>query len=83
MSEWTLEKDAALVMYVNEICSQLAISSARLHPHEVQLTEAHLTNEKYSCLQGLCLLVSLHQSLCLLVSLHQCLCLRALSYDNR
>ncbi|XP_059171920.1 probable E3 ubiquitin-protein ligase HECTD4 isoform X2 [Physella acuta] len=53
MSEWTLEKDAALVMYVNEVCSQLAISSARLHPHEVRLTEAHLTNEKYSCLQGL------------------------------
>ncbi|CAG5121382.1 unnamed protein product, partial [Candidula unifasciata] len=53
MSEWTIETDAALVSYVNEVCCQLAISSARLHPHEVRLTEAHLTNEKYSCLQGI------------------------------
>lgn len=52
MSEWSVEKDSALVAYINEFCCQLAISSARLHPHEVRLTESHLTNEKYSCLQG-------------------------------
>ncbi|KAK6968629.1 E3 ubiquitin-protein ligase HECTD4 [Biomphalaria glabrata] len=53
MTEWTTEKDAALVMYTNELSAQLSISPARLHPHEIRISEAHLTNEKYSCLQGL------------------------------
>ncbi|KAH9492163.1 putative E3 ubiquitin-protein ligase HTD4 [Bulinus truncatus] len=53
MNDWTIDKDTALVTYVNELCSRLAISSARLHPHEVRILEAHLINERYSCLQGL------------------------------
>lgn len=49
---WSREMDSALVSYVNTLCHKLAISPARLHPHEVYLTEAELTSATYSVLQG-------------------------------
>ena len=51
--QWTTEMDTALVSMVNKLCVQLAISPARLHPHEMYLTPAHLASVQYSCLQGM------------------------------
>lgn len=51
-AEWTLEMDAALVIYVNQLCQHLAVSPSRLHPHEVYLSEAELTSMGCACLQG-------------------------------
>ena len=50
--QWTLEMDAALVIYVNQLCQHLAVSTARLHPHEVYLSEADLSSMGCACLQG-------------------------------
>ncbi len=46
--------DIALVKYINSICRKLAVTPARLHPHEVYMTEADLASDKYSCLRGKC-----------------------------
>ncbi|KTF85185.1 hypothetical protein cypCar_00030810 [Cyprinus carpio] len=35
--KWTFEMDFALVQFVNRLCRHLAITPARLHPHEVYL----------------------------------------------
>ncbi|TRY90504.1 hypothetical protein DNTS_002641, partial [Danionella cerebrum] len=35
--KWSLEMDFALVQFVNRLCCQLAITPARLHPHELYL----------------------------------------------
>ena len=50
--QWSLDMDAAVVLYINNLCRHLAVSPARLHPHEVYLSEAELSSSNYSCLQG-------------------------------
>ena len=53
MSEaWTSEMDGALVQHINSTCTALAIAPARLHAHEVYLTQAELASAEYSLLQG-------------------------------
>lgn len=52
-SQWTPEMDAALVLHVNSLSRKLAIATALLHPHEIHISEAVLSNEKFTCLQGL------------------------------
>ena len=47
-----MEMDTALVSLVNKLCVELAISPARLHPHEIYLTQANLATVEYSALQG-------------------------------
>lgn len=51
-SQWTPEMDAALVLHVNSLSRKLAIATALLHPHEIQISEAVLSSEKLNCLQG-------------------------------
>nr|XP_019589537.1 PREDICTED: probable E3 ubiquitin-protein ligase HECTD4 isoform X3 [Rhinolophus sinicus] len=48
--KWTLEMDVALVQYVNRLCRHLAITPARLHPHEVYLDPADATDPRVACL---------------------------------
>ncbi|XP_043924358.1 probable E3 ubiquitin-protein ligase HECTD4 isoform X2 [Protopterus annectens] len=48
--KWTLEMDVALVQYVNRLCRHLAITPARLHPHEVYLDPADAADPRVSCL---------------------------------
>ena len=50
--QWTLEMDAALTQYVNSFSRRLAVAPARLHPHEIFISQEELTSEKYVCLQG-------------------------------
>ncbi|XP_077996372.1 putative E3 ubiquitin-protein ligase HECTD4 [Glandiceps talaboti] len=50
--KWTLEMDCALVSFVNSLCRRLAVTPARLHPHEIYLTEAQYANPDYNCLTG-------------------------------
>ncbi|KAI8513246.1 putative E3 ubiquitin-protein ligase HTD4 [Branchiostoma belcheri] len=50
--QWTLQMDCALVEYVDSLCRHLAISAARLHPHELYLREAELASPAFACLQG-------------------------------
>ena len=57
--QWTLEMDAALVIYVNQLCQHLAVSTARLHPHEVYMSEAELSSIGCACLQGMASTVAL------------------------
>lgn len=45
MRLWNLEMDTALVSIINELCRGLRIASARLHPHELLLTDAHLASQ--------------------------------------
>nr|XP_015221532.1 PREDICTED: probable E3 ubiquitin-protein ligase HECTD4 [Lepisosteus oculatus] len=47
---WSLEMDVALVQYVNRLCRHLAITPARLHPHEVYLDPADTADPRVSCL---------------------------------
>lgn len=47
---WTLEMDVALVQYVNRLCRHLAITPARLHPHEVYLDPADAADPRVACL---------------------------------
>ncbi|XP_036454105.1 probable E3 ubiquitin-protein ligase HECTD4 isoform X4 [Colossoma macropomum] len=66
--KWTLEMDIALVQYVNRLCRHLAITPARLHPHEVYLDPIDATDPRVSCLlnipvEGLRLRFALLQSL--------------------
>lgn len=53
MSEWTVERDYALVQHINQFCCHLAVSSSRLHPHEVRLSQAQLAHETFTPLQGI------------------------------
>ncbi|XP_037367034.2 probable E3 ubiquitin-protein ligase HECTD4 isoform X3 [Talpa occidentalis] len=48
--KWTLEMDVALVQYINRLCRHLAITPARLHPHEVYLDPADATDPRVACL---------------------------------
>ena len=50
---WSREMDSALVGFVNTLSHKLAVSPARLHPHEIYLTEAELSSATYSVLQGI------------------------------
>ncbi|XP_071497133.1 probable E3 ubiquitin-protein ligase HECTD4 [Diadema antillarum] len=49
---WTSQQDQALVHYTNELCLKLAITPARLHPHEIVLSQADLARSQFSCLSG-------------------------------
>lgn len=42
--------DVALVQYVNRLCRHLAITPARLHPHEVYLDPADGADPRVACL---------------------------------
>ncbi|XP_066465637.1 probable E3 ubiquitin-protein ligase HECTD4 [Tiliqua scincoides] len=48
--KWCLEMDVALVQYINRLCRHLAITPARLHPHEVYLDPADTADPRVSCL---------------------------------
>ncbi|XP_026544984.1 probable E3 ubiquitin-protein ligase HECTD4 [Notechis scutatus] len=48
--KWSLEMDVALVRYINRLCRHLAITPARLHPHEVYLDSADAADPQVSCL---------------------------------
>lgn len=48
--KWTLEMDVALVQYINQLCRHLAITPARLHPHEVYLDPADAVDPRVACL---------------------------------
>lgn len=48
--KWTLEMDVALVQYINRLCRHLAITPARLHPHEVYLDPADASDPRVACL---------------------------------
>ncbi|XP_041436316.1 probable E3 ubiquitin-protein ligase HECTD4 isoform X3 [Xenopus laevis] len=48
--KWTFEMDVALVQYINRLCRHLAITPARLHPHEVYLDLADTADPRVSCL---------------------------------
>ena len=49
---WTDDMDAAIVHHVNVTCQHLAIAPARLHPHEIYLSDEQLTDAIYAPLQG-------------------------------
>ena len=59
--QWTPEMDTALTQYVNSYSRKLAVAPARLHPHEIYISQEELTNEKYVCLQGKPGICSLNQ----------------------
>lgn len=46
--------DVALVQYINRLCRHLAITPARLHPHEVYLDPADATDPRMACLASMC-----------------------------
>lgn len=48
--------DVALVQYINRLCRHLAITPARLHPHEVYLDPADATDPRMACLSSMWLL---------------------------
>ncbi|XP_040202102.1 probable E3 ubiquitin-protein ligase HECTD4 isoform X1 [Rana temporaria] len=48
--KWALEMDVALVQYINRLCRHLAITPARLHPHEVYLDTSDTADPRVSCL---------------------------------
>lgn len=45
--------DVALVQYINRLCRHLAITPARLHPHEVYLDPADATDPRMACLSSM------------------------------
>uniref|UniRef100_A0A6Q2ZID3 HECT domain-containing protein n=1 Tax=Esox lucius TaxID=8010 RepID=A0A6Q2ZID3_ESOLU len=47
---WTLEMDVALVQYINRLCGHLAITPARLHPHELYLDPSDAADPRVACL---------------------------------
>ncbi|WAR02868.1 HECD4-like protein [Mya arenaria] len=51
--QWTPELDASLTQFVNSFCRRLAVTPARLHPHEILVTQADLASENFACLQGI------------------------------
>ncbi|XP_063042342.1 probable E3 ubiquitin-protein ligase HECTD4 isoform X2 [Engraulis encrasicolus] len=50
--KWSLEMDVALVQYINRLCRHLAITPARLHPHEVYLDQSDAADPRVACLLG-------------------------------
>lgn len=54
--------DVALVQHVNRLCRHLAITPARLHPHEVYLDPTDTADPRVSCLMGKILLQQKHLS---------------------
>uniref|UniRef100_A0A8C1PPD2 HECT domain E3 ubiquitin protein ligase 4 n=1 Tax=Cyprinus carpio TaxID=7962 RepID=A0A8C1PPD2_CYPCA len=50
--KWTFEMDFALVQFVNRLCRHLAITPARLHPHEVYLDAKDTPDPQVACLIG-------------------------------
>lgn len=42
--------DVALVQYINRLCRHLAITPARLHPHEVYLDPSDIADPRVACL---------------------------------
>lgn len=52
--KWTLEMDVALVQYINRLCRHLAITPARLHPHEVYLDPVDAADPRVACLSSMC-----------------------------
>ncbi|XP_027132186.1 probable E3 ubiquitin-protein ligase HECTD4 isoform X1 [Larimichthys crocea] len=48
--KWGLEMDVALVQYINRLCRHLAITPARLHPHEVYLDSSDIADPRVACL---------------------------------
>uniref|UniRef100_A0A8D3DKM7 HECT domain-containing protein n=1 Tax=Scophthalmus maximus TaxID=52904 RepID=A0A8D3DKM7_SCOMX len=48
--KWGLEMDVALVQYLNRLCRHLAITPARLHPHEVYLDPSDAADPRVSSL---------------------------------
>ncbi|KAJ3603715.1 hypothetical protein NHX12_028456 [Muraenolepis orangiensis] len=48
--KWGLEMDVALVQYINRLCRHLAITPARLHPHEVYLEPGDAADPRVACL---------------------------------
>ncbi|XP_029685253.1 LOW QUALITY PROTEIN: probable E3 ubiquitin-protein ligase HECTD4 [Takifugu rubripes] len=48
--KWSLEMDVALVQYINRLCRHLAITPARLHPHEVYLEPGDVADPRVACL---------------------------------
>ncbi|KAG9330584.1 hypothetical protein JZ751_023825, partial [Albula glossodonta] len=50
--KWSLEMDVALVQYINRLCRHLAITPARLHPHEAYLDPADAADPRVACLLG-------------------------------
>ncbi|CAB1321868.1 unnamed protein product [Coregonus sp. 'balchen'] len=47
---WSLEMDVALVQYINRLCGHLAITPARLHPHEAYLEPNDIADPRVACL---------------------------------
>uniref|UniRef100_A0A8C7DPU3 HECT domain E3 ubiquitin protein ligase 4 n=1 Tax=Oncorhynchus kisutch TaxID=8019 RepID=A0A8C7DPU3_ONCKI len=47
---WSLEMDIALVQYINRLCGHLAITPARLHPHEAYLEPSDVADPRVACL---------------------------------
>lgn len=47
---WSLDMDVALVQYINRLCRHLAITPARLHPHEVYLDPSDGADPRVACL---------------------------------
>ncbi|XP_067256066.1 probable E3 ubiquitin-protein ligase HECTD4 isoform X7 [Chanodichthys erythropterus] len=50
--KWTFEMDFALVQFVNRLCRHLAITPARLHPHEVYVDAKDAADPQVACLLG-------------------------------
>uniref|UniRef100_A0A8C2Q3W7 HECT domain E3 ubiquitin protein ligase 4 n=1 Tax=Cyprinus carpio TaxID=7962 RepID=A0A8C2Q3W7_CYPCA len=50
--KWTFEMDFALVQFANRLCRHLAITPARLHPHEVYLDAKDTPDPQVTCLLG-------------------------------
>uniref|UniRef100_A0A8C1RQA0 HECT domain E3 ubiquitin protein ligase 4 n=1 Tax=Cyprinus carpio TaxID=7962 RepID=A0A8C1RQA0_CYPCA len=50
--KWTFEMDFALVQFANRLCRHLAITPARLHPHEVYLDAKDTADPQVTCLLG-------------------------------
>ncbi|XP_051557544.1 probable E3 ubiquitin-protein ligase HECTD4 [Myxocyprinus asiaticus] len=50
--KWSFEMDFALVQFVNRLCRHLAITPARLHPHEVYLDAKDTADPQVACLLG-------------------------------
>lgn len=48
--KWGLEMDVALVQYINRLCRHLAITPARLHPHEVYLDPSDAADPRVASL---------------------------------
>ncbi|KAF6729287.1 putative E3 ubiquitin-protein ligase HECTD4 [Oryzias melastigma] len=48
--KWSLVMDVALVQYINRLCRHLAITPARLHPHEVYLDPSDAADPRVACL---------------------------------